>query len=418
MPPDLRFDGRAAGSLDLQDGRAVVRAGCGSSSSALGGAYASARGIVRRLEGLACGASCHRGHRPSGASGQRQDKTSLLREWVERARKEDGAKTVATLWLTPARIKTEDSLYRRRRLIYADEVEATSERQVTKEARARMSALGVRGAESRTERSEAAPEFLTEALLRRRGKRPLLAVVDEAHTLNPKVGQLLLNTSQEVRGEGLPFQLALAGTPGVATTLGEADSSFWDRGTILGIGLLDREASAEALTVPLDQAGLMIDPGALERVVADSQGYPFFVQLWGAKLVGALEEGETRIGSRHEALAGEAVAAVRTTYYEQRLDELKKERLIEPGRAAARAFAGRDVLSGEELARTLAEALGVPDAPNPAPEVLEVRAGLERLGFFWKPPGRTEYVAGVPSLTRYVLERSAETSPEADGPGT
>ena len=95
-----------------------------------------------------------------------------------------------------------------------------------------------------------------------------------------------------------------------------------------------------------------------------------------------------------------------TKYYERRVDELEKEQLIEPRRAAARAFAGRDALPEEELARTLAEALGVPDAPNPAPEVLEARAGLERPGFLWKPPGRTDFLAGIPSLIGHVLERA------------
>ena len=345
-------------------------------------------------------------------------KTSLLREWTAEVEswEEEGEPPVDVLWLTPDDLETKADLYRR--LIYADEDEAHSVRTTTGGIRAGLGQwFGIGGSVRRTIGREAPTAFLTEALLRRRNNgRALLVVVDEAHTLDPEIAKPLLNTSQKVRGAGLPFQLVLAGTPGLEATLGEADSSFWDRGEILGIGLLDRDAGTAALAVPLADAEVGIEPEVLDRAVSDSQGYPYFLQLWGASLVRSLARGERRLEARHGDTAAAAVAARRTTYYERRVEELKKAGLFDAAAAAAGAFARRDSLADTALERVLAGAFGVAPAMDPAPEVFKAFAKLERLGFFWKPPGRTDYLAGIPSLMRHVLERApaAETSPDME----
>ena len=55
---------------------------------------------------------------------------------------------------------------------------------------------------------------LTRLLAARCGQRPLVLLLDEAHTLDEGVGQALLNASQSVSAEA-PFLLAMAGTPGL-----------------------------------------------------------------------------------------------------------------------------------------------------------------------------------------------------------
>ena len=56
-------------------------------------------------------------------------------------------------------------------------------------------------------------EALTGLLEARCARKPLVALLDEAHTLDPEVGKVLLNSSQKVRARA-PFLLVLAGTPG------------------------------------------------------------------------------------------------------------------------------------------------------------------------------------------------------------
>ena len=75
---------------------------------------------------------------------------------------------------------------------------------------------------------------VVDRLIARCRKKPVAALVDEAHTLDLDIGQLLLNASQEVRAKA-PFLLVMAGTPGLLAHLGKTNASFWDR---LGSGLL------------------------------------------------------------------------------------------------------------------------------------------------------------------------------------
>ena len=71
--------------------------------------------------------------------------------------------------------------------------------------------------------SPAAHEFVDRLIARCR-KRPVAVLMDEAHTLDLEVGQLLLNASQDVRPKA-PFLLALAGTPGLLAHLGKMNAS-------------------------------------------------------------------------------------------------------------------------------------------------------------------------------------------------
>ncbi len=126
---------------------------------------------------------------------------------------------------------------------------------------------------------------LTARLTARCRKSPLVVLVDEAHTLDRDVGELLLNVSQEVRANA-PFLLVLAGTPDLPAHLSTMNASFWSRlgKGRLGIGLLSDAAARAALVEPLAAHGVGIDAGALDAVVERSQRYPYFIQLWGEAL--------------------------------------------------------------------------------------------------------------------------------------
>ena len=59
------------------------------------------------------------------------------------------------------------------------------------------------------------PKAFTDLLEARCARRPLAVLLDEAHNLDPEVGQVLLNASQKVRDKA-PFLLVMAGTPGLS----------------------------------------------------------------------------------------------------------------------------------------------------------------------------------------------------------
>ena len=250
---------------------------------------------------------------------------------------------------------------------------------------------------------------LTERLRSRCHRRPLVVLVDEAHTLDRDVGQLLLNVSQEVRAKA-PFLLVLAGTPGLPAHLSTMDASFWSRlgKGRLGIGLLSDAAARAALVEPLAEHGVGIDIAALDAVVARSQRYPYFVQLWGEALWDRrLAAGATRLTAADADAARPGVAARITDYYQDRYRELETRGLLPAAAAAAALFRTAATASDRALDAALA-ATGVDAARR-----LAAREELNLLGYLWSPPGQLApvvWVAGIPSLMTYVLDVTEEGS--------
>ena len=247
---------------------------------------------------------------------------------------------------------------------------------------------------------------LTEELVARCRKRPLAVLFDEAHTLDVDVGGTLLNASQIARGAG-SFLLVLAGTPGLIAHFGAMEASFWGRlgQGRLGVGLLEEAAAAEALTEPLAAHDVSIDDDALRAVLAHSQRYPYFIQLWGDALWQRhLATGEKMLTTADTAAIQPQVTSVVAEYYQDRHSELDAEGLAQAARAIARVFQNAATATDHDIDDALAGA-GV-DEPS---DRVATREALNRLGYIWCPPGQQPPIVwspGIPSLMAYVLDRA------------
>lgn len=246
------------------------------------------------------------------------------------------------------------------------------------------------------------PRSLTRLLVERCNRQPLVVLLDEAQNLNHQVGHALLNASQSVAAAS-PFLLVMAGTPELQAHLDTLLATFWNRARQIGVGRLDEDAAAAAVVNPL--AGL--SPSitfvntALERVVAESQCYPYFLQLWGDALWHAANDVRaTRIDDAVVAAAQPAFQLERTTYYEDRRDELKRRELLRVAARVAPAFHDTATLADHELDTAIAAALPA-GASNR--DVLRCQRDLANVGYVWKPPGAgSVWQPGMPSLMGYI----------------
>ena len=328
-------------------------------------------------------------------TGPRGTGKTVLINWFERACR-DHDPDVDVVKLTPADIPTRDALIEV--LVPPPGIAKLLPRKLG------VAAVGsVEWAPSREMRN------LRAELTARCRRKPLAALLDEAHTLDLEVGRTLLNASQQVRADA-PFLLVLAGTPGLPAHLGAMDVSFWSRlgEGRLGIGLLSDAAARAALVEPLAAHGEGIDADALATVVENSQRYPYFIQLWGEALwKRLLATGASRLTAAHAAAARPDVVARVTDYYEDRYLELDQSGWLAVAERVAARFQSMPTLTYEELKSAVAAGLAA-DA-----ELAQVHAALDalqRLGFVWRPPGQlppVRYEPGIPSLMAHVLGHTA-----------
>ena len=245
------------------------------------------------------------------------------------------------------------------------------------------------------------PPPLDEALAARAKKGPLVLLLDEAHTLDDEIGCILLNASQQV-GRELPFLLALAGTPGLRARLGALNATFWNRAERCPIGRLDPSAAAAALRMPLEDEQVDIDEDATAHMVRESQGYPYFVQLWGEAVwrqVRGGQEMRERIVRDDVARAQTAFDRKKNGYYLERYDELMERDLLPAARTVADAFEERSLLTDKQLDTAIARGLGAGCRP---PAVAAARTALGNLGYIWRPEIEPRWEAGIPNLMNYV----------------
>ena len=235
-------------------------------------------------------------------------------------------------------------------------------------------------------------------------KKPLVLLLDEAHTLDPRVGQELLNSAQEV-GQAAPFLLVLAGTPNLRAHLGTMGASFWNRGQKLRIGRLHESAATDAIRGPLEAERTSISEGALAHIVRESHGYPYFLQLWGAALWNRVHADPSvsaqRVTTADTADCQPVFESEKTDYYRDRYSELKKIRLLRPARAVAEVFEKRERVMDSEIDAAVRRGLG----PNAADDAVDAAVEqLDHLGFLWQSGGMPDWEPGIPSLMDYIRE--------------
>ena len=327
--------------------------------------------------------------------GPRGNGKTVLLAWLQQ--KAAAYPGVDVLRLTPADIPNEAKLIER--LLPASWLQRLTPEEVS-----------VRGITWRP--GQGRPPPLDEALEARARKKPLVLLLDEAHTLDERVGCALLNASQKI-GRDLPFLLVLAGTPGLRSHLNSMNASFWNRAERRAIGRLDSEATAAAIQKPLESESIAIDGDALEHVVRESHGYPYFVQVWGQALwhqVAGMTAPET---GRHLTQAVTAAARIdfdreKNNYYLDRYEELEKLQLLPIARAVADAFEARAELDDAGLETAVLNELG---ASAGAGRLTEAKDAMRDLGYVWRPEATPTWEPGIPSLMDYVRKYTSTPTP-------
>lgn len=284
---------------------------------------------------------------------------------------------------------------------------------VSNKGKANIGIAGIERSRAVTMTPAALAARLKQELIKQRRNKPLIISIDEAHTLNPEVAQVLANLDQNLVKENCPIWPILAGTPGLTSRLASAAvaATFIERSDPMSPSLLTGDAPREALVAPLEERGWSVNEAASRTVLTDAQGYPFFLQLWGRALWEAgVSLKARRLDEAAVAMAGEAVNKRQTIFFKDRCRELESR--LSPSMDADRALGaatavaqtwldgGKTPLTTGQLRQCLNDC-GVDSDSRKALETLFEHSG------FLVDLGNNKWGPGIPSLVNYVCELTA-----------
>jgi hypothetical protein len=170
----------------------------------------------------------------------------------------------------------------------------------------------------------------------------------------------------------LPVTVVGAGLPQLRALAGEAKSYAERLFDFPSIGALTDVEAELALRKPAEDAGVVIEPEAVQEILSQTQGYPYFLQEWG-KCAWDVASGSPITLSDVRRASIEAVAALDESFFRVRFD-----RLTPAEKRYLRAMA--ELGTGPHRSGDIAVELG-----KQVTTLATMRQGLIMKGMIWSP---------------------------------
>ncbi len=200
----------------------------------------------------------------------------------------------------------------------------------------------------------------------------LVIFVDELQYVPEAQLAALITAMHRCAQRRVPVLLVGAGLPQLRGRMGNAKSYAERLFEFPEIGPLSAEAAIQAITKPIQAEGAEITLGAVEKILADTRCYPYFLQEWGQRSWQAADQSPIEAGDVERATTT-AVAALDESFFRVRFDRLTPQEkrylraMAELGPGPHRSGAIADCLKRE------VSALG------------PVRSALIAKGMIWSP---------------------------------
>ncbi|VVT04706.1 AAA family ATPase [Sphingomonas sp. EC-HK361] len=155
---------------------------------------------------------------------------------------------------------------------------------------------------------------------RERGTAVVLAI-DELQYVPEEQLAALISALHRANQRQLPITLVGAGLPQLLGQMGRAKSYAERLFAFVPVGPLDAAAAGDALRLPIEREGEAIDDAAIAAIVAETEGYPYFLQEWGKHSWDTAEA--SPITAEDVALATRtALAELDASFFRVRFDRL------------------------------------------------------------------------------------------------
>jgi hypothetical protein len=206
------------------------------------------------------------------------------------------------------------------------------------------------------------------------GERNTAAVlyIDELQYVPEEQLAALIVALHSANQDQLPITMVAAGLPQLVGQTGRAKSYAERLFEFAPIDRLDDDAATAALTVPVHRAGVDYETEAVTEILAQTRGYPYFLQEWGKQSWNVADASPIEAeDARHATI--EALAELDASFFRVRFD-----RLTPAEKRYMRAMA--ELGPGPHRSGDIAEALG-----RKVTAVAPVRNALIAKGMAYSP---------------------------------
>jgi hypothetical protein len=153
------------------------------------------------------------------------------------------------------------------------------------------------------------------------GGTALVIFIDELQYVEEEELEALITALHRTAQRQLPVMLVGAGLPQLRGRMGRAKSYAERLFNFPEVGPLDPDAARLAIVKPARDLGVEFTDEALERILQETRGYPYFVQEWGKHAWDAAETSPVTRADMEQASVT-AVAALDESFFRVRFDRL------------------------------------------------------------------------------------------------
>lgn len=149
----------------------------------------------------------------------------------------------------------------------------------------------------------------------------LIMVIDELQYVPEEQLAALISALHRAAQKQLPITMLAAGLPQLLGQMGRAESCAERLFEFVSVGLLDDAAARDAIRLPVERESEQIEAAALDAIVAQTQGYPYFLQEWGKHGWEAADGSPITAGDIDAAIRS-ALAELDASFFKVRFDRL------------------------------------------------------------------------------------------------
>lgn len=149
----------------------------------------------------------------------------------------------------------------------------------------------------------------------------LAMFVDELQYVAEEELAALITALHRMAQRSLPVVLVGAGLPQLPGRMGQAKSYAERLFDFPQIGPLSQDAARLAITKPAMEQGVNVNKNALDRIIRETHGYPYFLQEWGKHAWDAADASPITLHDVEQATVS-AIAALDESFFRVRFDRL------------------------------------------------------------------------------------------------